>query len=219
MTEAVVLQEGVIVAGHPRSGTSLACQLIESAGVEFPSDFEGDEYNQAGYYEMDDAKEASKRVINEAMTEENTELMNSVVRRLNDVDGTPGLKIVRVPALFFYRHLTKDLRTVLVFRDPADVKASLLKRGISAFPISWVDNHNAVIAAYENIEDSIVISYESLIQGADHVENGFRKLGLEVDLSIIDPGQRTQSDSRVYATRDEKAVYDRLREIERESCQ
>lgn len=218
MTDAVVLQQGIIVGGHPRSGTSLACQLVESAGVEFPSDFEGDEYNQAGYYEMDDAKEASKRIINEAMTEENTELMNSVVRRLNDVDGPAGLKIVRIPAIFFYRHLTKDMKSVLIFRHPSNVKASLYKRGISAFPISWMENHNALIAAYENIERSIILSYESLIDGASHVETGFRKLGLEIDGDIIDPDQQTQSDSRVYSTEDELALYDRLRDLEQESC-
>lgn len=216
MVDAVVLKKGIIVAGHPRSGTSLVCQLVESAGIDFPSDFEGDEYNRAGYYEMDDAKEASKRIIDEAMTEENTELMNAVVRRLNDVDGWAGLKVVRIPALFFYRHLTKNLKTVLVFRHPANVKASLFKRGISAFPISWMKNHNALIAAYENIEDSILVSYESLIEGEDHVGEAFERLDLDVDMGIVDAGQQTQSNSQVYVTEDELALYERLRSMERQ---
>lgn len=218
MVDAVMLQESVIVAGHPRSGTSLACQLVESAGVDFPSDFEGDQYNKAGYYELEQSKELSKNLIDEAMTEDNTEAMNTIVRRLNDFSGTSGLKIVRIPALFFYRHIAKDLRVVFVYRNPANVKASLLKRGIGGFPISWFDNNNAAVAGYENTERSIVVSYESLLQKADHVVTGFENLGLDVDMDPVSRDQRTQSDSRICLTRDEKNLYERLRELEEESC-
>lgn len=218
MVDAVMLQESVIVAGHPRSGTSLACQLVESAGVDFPSDFEGDEYNKAGYYELEKSKELSKNLIDEAMTEDNTKEMNTIVRRLNDFSGLSGLKIVRIPALFFYRHLAKDLRVVFVYRHPANVKASLLKRGIGGFPISWFDNNNAAVAGYENVENSIVISYESLLDRADHVAAGFEKLGLNVDLDLVSRDQRTQSNSRICLTREEEKLHEQLRELEEESC-
>jgi hypothetical protein len=218
MVEAVMLQESVIVAGHPRSGTSLTCQLVESAGVTFPSDFDGDDYNQAGYYELERSKELSKDLIDEAMTEDNTREMNNLVRRLNDLDGLSGLKIVRIPALFFYRHIAKDLRVVFVYRHPANVKASLLKRGISEFPISWYDNNNAIVAAYENIERSIVVSYDALLNREGHVEQGFEKLGLNVDMDLASEDQRTQSNSRMCVTRDEEKVYERLQTLEEESC-
>jgi len=218
MVDAVMLQKSVMVAGHPRSGTSLTCQLVESAGVHFPSDFEGDDYNQGGYYELERSKELSKNLIDEAMTEENTEEMNNLVRRLNDIEGLSGLKIVRIPALFFYRHIARDLRVIFVYRHPANVKASLLKRGISGFPISWYDNNNAIVAAYENIENSIVVSYESLLNREGHVREGFDQLGLDVDLSLVSEEQRTQTDSRMCITRDEEKIYDRLRELEEESC-
>lgn len=218
MVDAVMLQESVIVAGHPRSGTSLACQLVESAGVDFPSDFEGDQYNKAGYYELEQSKELSKNLIDEAMTEDNTEAMNTIVRRLNDFSGISGLKIVRIPALFFYRHIAKDLRVVFVYRNPANVKASLLKRGIGGFPISWFDNNNAAVAGYENTERSIVVSYGSLLDRAGHVATGFENLGLDVDMDLVSRDERTQSDSRICLTRDEKNLYERLRELEEESC-
>jgi hypothetical protein len=218
MVDAVMLQESVIVAGHPRSGTSLACQLVESAGVDFPSDFEGDQYNKGGYYELEESKELSKSLIDEAMTEENTKEMNTIVRRLNDFSGLSGLKIVRIPALFFYRHIAKDLRVVFVYRNPANVKASLLKRGIGGFPISWFDNNNALVAGYENTERSIVVSYESLLNREDHVAAGFENLDLDVDLSLVSPDERTQSDSRICLTRNEQNLYDRLNELETESC-
>jgi hypothetical protein len=218
MTKPIVLKKGVIVAGHPRSGTSLACQLVESAGVSFPNDFEGDEYNQAGYYEMAISKEVSKELMNEAMTEENTEKMNEVIKRLNDREGWSGLKLVRVPALFFYRHVADQLKMVGVFRKPANVKASLFKRGIGEFPVPWTKNANALIAAYENIDESILVSYESLLDREPHIEEGFEKIGLDVDTSLIDSDQQTQQNSRVMVTEDERRLYERLKELERESC-
>jgi len=216
--KAKVLRNGVIVAGHPRSGTSLVCQLVESAGVKFPSDFEEDEYNQGGYYELALSKDLSKRLLEQAMTVENTIDMNKIVDRLNSYRGPAGLKLVRIPAIFFYRHVAKRLRAVLVYRNPADVKASMLRRGISRFSISWVENNNALIAAYENIKESIIISYESILAKEGWVEEGFKKLGLNVDLSIIKPERRTQQRSRVLITEEEKQLYKILQELERESC-
>lgn len=218
MIKAKVLKRSVIVGGHPRSGTSLACQLVESAGVNFPSDFEGDDYNKKGYYEMELSKEVSKGLMDEAMTEENTERMNKIVDRLNGVEGRSGLKLVRIPAVFFYRHVAEDLKFVGVFRHPADVKASLFKRGIGEFPVDWVKNNNAMIAGYENISPSIVVSYESLLNGADHVKKGFDKLGLKPDFELIDKNMRTQDKSSIYLTEDERAMYEKLKELERESC-
>ncbi len=218
MTNPITLKKSVIVAGHPRSGTSLVCQLVETAGVHFPSDFEGDEYNQGGYYEMSLSKEVSKLLMKEAMTETNTEKMNEVVRRLNKERGWSGLKLVRVPALFFYRHIAEQLKMVGVFRDPANVKASLFKRGIAEFPVSWTKNANALIAAYENIDQSILVSYESLLEEANHVYHGFEKIGLDVDNSIIDSDQQTQKNSRVFVGAEEEKLYERLKRLERESC-
>lgn len=218
MTKPLALQKTVLVAGHPRSGTSLACQLVESAGVDFPNDFEGDQYNQSGYYEMAQSKEVSKLLLKEAMTEENTEEMNKVIKRLNEGQGWSGLKLVRVPAAFFYRHVAKKLKMVGIFRKPANVKASLFKRGISEFPISWMKNANALIAAYENIEESILISYESILEEASHVKEGFEKIDLDVDHSLVDSDQQTQQDSRVFVTEHEQRLYERLKELERESC-
>ena len=69
---AKILKNSVIVGGHPRSGTSLVCQLVESADVTFPSDFEGDEYNEGGYFELEANKELTKKLMEKAMTVENT---------------------------------------------------------------------------------------------------------------------------------------------------
>lgn len=213
-----ILKNAVIVSGHPRSGTSLACQLVESAGVEFPSDFEGDEYNREGYYEMALSKKVSRNLIEKAMTIENTIEMNKVIDRLNACQGVAGLKLVRIPAIFFYNHVASNLRAVFIFRNPADVKASMLRRGISSFSLDWFENNNAIIAAYENIDNSIIISYESILEQKPWVKQGFKKLGLEVDPGLIKPAQRTQNRSRMLVTEKEQRLYELLQELEKESC-
>lgn len=216
----IVLKNGIFVVGHPRSGTSLACQLLKSAGVDFPSDFGGDEYNKSGYFELELGKELEKKLIDKAMTEENVVEMNKIVDRLNNAPGLSGLKIVHVPALTFFRHIAKDkkIRAVFIFRNPADVKSSMFKRGISQFKLSWFDNNNALVAAHENTPKSIVISYEALIQGRPGVKKAFKKLGFNVDMSVIRKEEQTQKNSRIVLTADEKKLYKALQKLEKNSC-
>lgn len=215
----LVPKDLVVVAGHPRSGTSLTCQLLESAGVKFPSDIGPDRYNKKGYYELSFAKELEKKLIEEAMTLENTKTLNRVVETLNSVGGTSGLKIVIIPAIFFYRHVTKgDLRAVFVFRHPADTKASMLRRGISQFRLSWFENNNAIIAAHENIPRSIVISYETLMEKKPCIKKAFKKIGFDVDLNVIKKTFRTQKNSQMVLTDDEIRLYKKLKELEKRSC-
>ncbi|MFW6386590.1 MAG: hypothetical protein ACOCZM_01325 [Bacillota bacterium] len=212
--KARILKDGVIVAGHPRSGTSLACQLVESAGVEFPSDFDGDEYNRAGYFELEEAKKLSKKLIEQAMTVKNTIKMNKIVKKLNGSSGPGGLKVVRIPALFFYRHISKRLRVVFVYRSPADVKASLFRRGISSFQPSWFENNNALIAAYENIDESIIVSFESLLQGEDWLREVLAGIDLDVNLDLVREEERTQRKSSVVLRPEEEKMYSRLQKLE-----
>ena len=213
------LGKTVIVGGHPRSGTSLACQLLESAGVKFLSDIGKDIYNKEGYYEYSLEKELSKRLIEQAMTEENTRDLNKIVKLLNEYEGWSGLKIVLIPAIFYYRHIgRKNLKAVFIFRNPADSKASMLRRGISQFKLSWFENNNAIIAAYENIPESIVISYETIMEKKPCVERAFRKLGFKIDMIRIKSLYRTQKNSGMIVTKDEMAVYKKLKELEKKSC-
>ncbi len=214
----LILKNGIIVAGHPRSGTSLACQLVESAGVSFPSDLGADIYNKEGYFEMANAKELEKSLIDEAMTDKNIGELNKVVKTLNATTGLTGLKIVHIPAIFFYSHIAKNMRVVFIYRNPSDVKSSMFRRGISQFKLSWFENNNALVAAHENIPKSIVISYESIIEGRDSVMNGFKKLGLNVNLDVMKKGHRTQENSGIILTEDELRLYKYLKKLEKKSC-
>lgn len=213
----IVLKNGIFVAGHPRSGTSLACRLLESAGVTFPSDTRADDYNKDGYYELLSAKELEKRLIEQAMTPENIAELNSVVRILNKTKGLAGLKIVHIPSIFYYKHIARNLRVVFIFRNPADVKASMLRRGISDFKLNWFDNNNALIAAAENIPKSIVVSYESILQGRNGIPRAFRKIGFSVDPGVVKKSYRTQKNSQVLLTPDEERLYRVLKKLENKS--
>lgn len=213
-----VLKNGIFVAGHPRSGTSLACQLLASAGVTFPSDFGGDEYNKSGYFEIERAKELEKRLLDKAMTPENIQEMNLVVDRLNAETGLSGLKIVHIPALFFYRHICKNIRVVFIYRNPADVRSSMYRRGISTFRLSWFENNNALVAAHENIPKSIVISYDALMEGRSEVKKAFQKLGFKVDLGVIRQEEHTQKNSGIVLTDDEMRLYRHLQKLEKKCC-
>jgi hypothetical protein len=214
----IVLQNGIFVVGHPRSGTSLACQLLESAGVEFPSDLGADQYNKEGYFELSYAKELEKKLLDHAMTEKNIHELNKVIRTLNGTKGLSGLKIVHIPSIFYYRHLTKNLRVIFIFRNPADTKASMLRRGISQFKLDWFENNNALIAAFENIPKSIVISYESIIEGKKFIPRAFKKLGFTVKMEKIKKEHRTQENSQIQISEDEKRLYKFLKRLEIQSC-
>ena len=151
------------------------------------------------------------------MTDKNIIELNKVVKTLNDTQGLTGLKIVHIPSLFFYSHIAKNLRTVFIYRNPSDVKASMLRRGISTFKINWFDNNNSLIAAHENIPKSIVVSYESILEKRSSVLKGFKKLGLNIDFSVIKSGHRTQSNSGIVLTDDEKQLYKYLQKLEKKS--
>ncbi len=213
----IVLQNGIIVAGHPRSGTSLTCRLVESAGVTFPSDLAADKYNKDGYFELSSAKELEKELIDHAMTDKNITELNRVVKQLNETSGLTGLKIVHIPSLFFYKHIAKNLRVIFVFRDPADVKSSMLRRGISQFKLSWFDNNNALIAAHENMPKSIVVSYETLMSGKPAIKKAFKKLGFNVDTNVIKKNHRTQENSKMVLTTEEERLFYYLRKLEKDS--
>lgn len=212
-----VLKNGIFVVGHPRSGTSLACQLLKSAGVDFPSDFGADEYNKSGYFELELGKELEKKLIDKAMTEDNIIALNQIIDRLNNAPGLSGLKIVHIPALFFFRHLAKNIRVVFIFRNPADVRSSMLRRGISQFKLDWFENNNALVAGLENIPKSIVISYEALLKGHAGIRKAFKKLGFNVDMSVIRKEEQTQKNSRMVLKADEIRLYKLLRKLEKDS--
>lgn len=213
----VILQNGIFVAGHPRSGTSLACKLLESAGVHFPSDLGADQYNRDGYFELSFAKELEKSLIEKAMTEENVIELNKIVRILNNTKGLAGLKIVHIPSLFFYRHIAKNIRAVFIFRNPGDTKSSMFRRGISQFKLSWFENNNALVAAYENIPKSIVIGYDSLMSGNKNLARTFRKLGFNVNMNVIKKDYQTQKYSKIVITEEEMRLFQLLKKLEKES--
>ena len=136
---------------------------------------------------------------------------------MRNVDPSTGLKIVHIPSIFFYRHIAKKIRAVFIFRNPADVKSSMFRRGISQFKLSWFQNNNALIAAFENIPKSIVISYDSLIRGKEGIITAFKKLGFKVNIDVIKQEHQTQKNSKILITREEMRLYKYLKKLEKQS--
>jgi hypothetical protein len=102
---------------------------------------------------------------------------------------------------------------VFIFRNPADVKSSMLRRGISQFKLNWFENNNALVAGYENIPKSIVISYEALLQGHPGIKKAFKKLGFNVDMSVIRKEEQTQKGSKLVLNQDEQKLLKVLKKL------
>jgi hypothetical protein len=151
------------------------------------------------------------------MTEDNIIGMNKIVKLLNETKGLTGLKIVHIPSIFFYKHISKNFRVVYIFRNPADVKASMLRRGISTFRLNWFENNNALIAAFKNTSKSIVISYETLMEGKKDIKKAFKKLGFTIKTEVIKQSHRTQKNSGIILTENEERLYQYLQKLEKNS--
>lgn len=214
MTELKQVEDVVLVAGHPRSGTSLACQVTETADVNFRQEMGEDAYNQGGYYEMEGVKEFSSKITREGMNEENAKELNEIATRLEELDKPRGIKLVHLPAVYYFLQILKQPKLVLIYRDPREVKSSLFRRGFASFPLSWAKNNNALLSLYQNIEQSILISYRSLLEKKEGIKSKFARLGLEIDFSPVKKDWKTQKTPRIGLSPLEKEVYDLLQELE-----
>mgnify|MGYP006285209365 CR=1 FL=1 len=214
MAEMREVEDVVLVAGHPRSGTSLACQVTETAGVNFEKEMGEDAYNKGGYYEMEGVKEFSSKITREGMNKENTKKLNQVAKRLEKIESPRGIKLVHLPAVYYFNQIFKNPRMVLIYRDPREVKSSLFRRGFSSFPIPWGKNNNALLSLHQNYENSILISYKSLLKKKKSVKSKFSELDLDIDFSPVKSGWKTQETPEMGLSPKEKEVYSILRELE-----
>ncbi|MFP4045835.1 MAG: hypothetical protein ACLFS3_02135 [Candidatus Aenigmatarchaeota archaeon] len=207
------VEDVVVVGGHPRSGTSLACQIVETGGVSFKKEMGEDYYNRRGYYEMEDAKELSSSLIRDEMTEENAGRLNRIAEKLEEQEGLKGIKIVHLPAIYYFNQIFKDPKFVFIYRDPREVKSSMFRRGFSEFPIPWAKNNNALLSLYQNHEDSVLVSYGDIVDRKNSVKRKMEKIGLEVDFSPVEKDWKTQRSPRLGLSPKEKEVYKILRRM------
>ncbi|MFB6089396.1 MAG: sulfotransferase domain-containing protein [Candidatus Aenigmatarchaeota archaeon] len=213
MIELEEVDDVVLVGGHPRSGTSLACSLVESAGVNFKKEMGSDAYNRGGYYEMKDAKELSSHILKKGMTEENTKRLNKIAKKLKEMEAPRGLKLVHLPAIYYFNQIFNDPKMVFIYRDPREVKSSMFRRGFSEFPIAWAKNNNALLSLYQNYENSIIFSYEDALKKKDTLKDKFQRIGLDVDFSVVERDWRTQETPKLGLSQKEEEVYDILKEM------
>lgn len=211
------VEDVVVVGGHPRSGTSLACQVAETAGVTFKKEMGKDAYNKAGYYEMKDAKELSSHLVKKGMNEENTERLNKITEKLREQEKPRGIKIVHILSIPYFQQVLKEPKFVFIYRDPREVKSSMFRRGFSEFPIPWAKNNNAVLSLLQDQEQSILISYEDIMKKKETVKQKFKELNLQIDFSPVKSGWRTQKSPRLGLSEKEEKVYKVLEEVKTKS--
>jgi len=214
MIELKQVEDVVLVAGHPRSGTSLACQVTETGGVNFKQEMGKDAYNKGGYYEMEGVKEFSSKITREGMNEDNAQQLNEIADRLEELKSPRGIKLVHLPAVYYFLQTLKEPKLVLIYRNPQEVKSSLFRRGFASFPLSWAKNNNALLSLYQNIEQSILISYRSLLEKKQGVKDKFARLDLDINFSPVKKDWKTQSTPQIGLSPLEKEVYEILQELE-----
>ena len=210
------VEDAVIVAGHPRSGTSLACQIAETAGVTFRKEMGKDAYNKGGYYEMKDAKELSSHILKKGMNKENTERLNKVAEKLRKQEKPRGLKLVHITAVPYFQQILKEPRFIFIYRDPREVKSSMFRRGFSEFPVPWAKNNNALLSLLQDQKNSIVISYEDILSKKKSVKKKFGEIGLEINFSPVKSNWRTQKAPKLALSEKEEKVYKILKEMKEE---
>jgi len=207
------VEDVVLVAGHPRSGTSLACQVAETAGVTFRKEMGKDAYNKGGYYEMKDAKELSSHILKNGMNKKNTKRLNKVAEKLREQEKPRGLKLVHMPAIPYFQQIMKEPKFVFIYRNPREVKSSMFRRGFSEFPVPWAKNNNALLSLHQDQEKSIVVSYEDIMKKKESVKQKFKEIDLDVDFSPVKEGWRTQKAPKLGLSEKEEKVYKILKEM------
>lgn len=213
MSELKQVENVVIVGGHPRSGTSLACQVTETSGVNFEKEMREDSYNKGGYYEMEGVKEFSSKLVREGTNKENAEELNNIAERLNKLNEPRGIKLVHIPAIYYFNQVFKNPKLVLIYRDPKEVKSSMFRRGFSEFPIPWAENNNALLSLYQNYKNSILVSYKSILKKKNTVKKKFSSIGLDIDFSPVKSDWKTQESPKLGLSPKEKEVYEILEEL------
>lgn len=213
MSELEQVEDAVVVGGHPRSGTSLACQVTETSGVNFEQEMGEDAYNKGGYYEMEGVKEFSSKLTREGMNKENAEKLNEIAKRLKDLEKPRGIKLVHLPAIYYFNQIFKQPKLVLIYRNPLEVKSSLFRRGFSSFPIPWGKNNNALLSLYQNYENSILVSYKDILKKKESVKDKFASIGLNIDFSPVKSDWKTQESPKLGLSPKEERVYKILEEF------
>ena len=138
-----VVSDPLIVAGFHRSGTSLACQLLNRAGLFLGYElFGANSSNPYGHFEDREVLELHRQIMTDnglswqvdapflpVLTEEHWRRMRRVIERRDQVHGLWGFKDPRVCLfLMVWKYLLPNAKVLTVYRHFSDATYSLGKR-------------------------------------------------------------------------------------------
>lgn len=181
----------ILVLGHPRSGTSVVCGLLASAGV-WVGPHEPEITNPTGTFENDRLRNLPSPLWGHLVRHVDAEH----VMREQGYPGGPCPWLVKLgdPARW-WRWSDMDPITIKVRRTHSSILASALARkqtkGVEVGPDYTTQLSNRIFRAVERMQDipGYTVWPENLAHGrADEFERLFHELNLRWDMSFWEPG-------------------------------
>lgn len=209
------LDEAVFVIGHPRSGTSVSCQLLASSDdVTWMNKTGSNDDNPYGYYEYKPFLQESVRFIQETFDVSRLNKIQELLNNFEELSNPPGLKMLHAHSWYNWKDFFHETKNLIIFRHPSRCRKSNWKHKLN-WPIDWHSTNNAIISVFEDADNAVLISLECLMKHTEAVADLIEEdLGLEVDPNVVDVDEYNVKETNVVAGDLEMIVYERLKEIE-----
>lgn len=206
----------VFAIGHPRSGTSVSCQLLETADdVEWLTNTGSDADQKFGYYEYGPFLSQSVNFLQEQWDITQADQVNSVLQTMDKLSYNPGCKLLHPHSWYNWKQFfQEDSKNLLIFREPQLSRKSIWQHKLN-WPFDWYTTCNVQIGIYEDAENALLVRFKRLMQEPEKVADKVKEeLDLEVDPGIVDQDEWHQKSSETIVGNLEEMVFDKLCELE-----
>lgn len=207
----------VFAIGHPRSGTSVSCQLLNTSDeVEWLTNTGEGPDNPYGFYEYGPFLEQSVSFIQQQWDITQAEEVNGVLQTMRHLENLPGTKILHAHSWYNWKQFFDGTKNLLIFRHPCNARKSLWNHRLN-WPIDWYTTGNVQIGIYEDAENAVLVRFKRLMQEPERVTDLIEdELGLEVDPGVVDADEWHQKETDTIVGNLESMVFDTLCELEKE---
>lgn len=213
------IEDAVFVIGHPRSGTSASCQLIDSSDeVEWLVNTQSNDANPYGYYEHKEFLSLSQQLMGADPGNWPVDDLGNMIETIIQFHGLFGAKLLHAPSWYYWNMMVNsETRALLVFRKPDLCRKSVWHQKLFGWGLDWHTQNNIMIDIMEENDKVVLTSFKRLLSKPEQVADKVgEKLDLDVDPSVIDPEQKSWDETGVVAGDLEWIVYDELKELESE---
>lgn len=211
------LDKGIAVAGHPRSGTSATCLLVDSdPETSFLTHTPGNEKNKYGYYEYRPVNRISSKWLSSPEREIFPGDWQKVHEDMSHRNGIPAWKVIRTASIYRWKMLVEDLSMIGIFREPGPCIKSTWKQFLFAFQENWISQNNILIALAEDVEDFFLIRHKTLLYETEKVADQLNeRFGLDVDPSVIDTGEHHEQETDITLSGPHRETFETLCRLEK----